>query len=52
MGTVAKLYQLEDHIRETDYRFQKLLDRADQIHDRLDRLEELVVELKEMLKKN
>lgn len=45
------MYKFDDHIKECDYRFQKLMDKADQVHERLDRLEQLVLELKVLMVK-
>ena len=49
MGKVAELYRLDDHIRDNEYQFRKLEDKMDQVAQRLERIEHLVLELKASL---
>ena len=51
MARVAELYKLEDHIKDCDYRYRKLEDKMDQVTQRLDRIEHLILELKASLKR-
>jgi len=50
MGKVAELYRLEDHVRDNEYQFRKLEDKIDQVDQRLDRIEQLILEIKASLK--
>ena len=50
MGKVAELYRLEDHVRDNEYQFRKLEDKIDQVDRRLDRIEQLILEIKASLK--
>lgn len=49
MGQLLK-FSLEDHLTECERRFGQLLDRLDQTDRRLDRIETLVLELKQLIK--
>ena len=51
MSKVAPIFQdLDDHIKECDYRYRKLEEKMDQVDQRLDRIERLILELKDSLK--
>lgn len=49
MGKVLELFQLDDHIKECDYRYRKLEEKADQVENRLDRIEQLLLQIKETI---
>ena len=49
MGKLLK-FSLEDHLTECEERFEALLDQFDRVDRRLDRLEDLVIELKNLIK--
>jgi hypothetical protein len=49
MGQLLK-FSLEDHLTECEQRFNQLLDRLDQTDRKLDRIEDLVMELKQLIK--
>jgi hypothetical protein len=49
MGKVLELFQLDDHIKQCEDRFNTLLDQIDQVDRRLDRLEDLVLEIKQII---
>jgi hypothetical protein len=42
-------FSLEDHLTECEDRFNTLLDHIDQVERRLDRLEDLVLEIKQLI---
>lgn len=51
MSKVAPIFQdLDNHIKECDYRYRKLEEKIDQVNQRLDRIEHLIIELKDSLK--
>jgi prefoldin subunit 5 len=51
MSNVAPIFQdLDKHIKECDYRYRKLENKMDQVDQRLERIEQLVLELKASLK--
>ena len=51
MSKVAPIFQdLDDHIKQCDYRYRKLEEKIDQVDQRLDRIEHLILELKASLK--
>jgi len=49
MGQLLK-FTLEDHLGECEQRFNQLLDKLDQTDRRLNRIEDLVLELKQLIK--
>jgi vacuolar-type H+-ATPase subunit D/Vma8 len=49
MGQLLK-FSLEDHLAECEERFNALLDKLDQTDRRLDRIEDLILEIKASLK--
>lgn len=49
MGQLLK-FTLEDHLTECEERFNTLLDHIDRVDRRLDRIEDLVLELKKLIK--
>jgi hypothetical protein len=51
VGKTAELYKLDDHIRDNEYQFRKLEDKMDQVAQRLDRIEQLVLEIKDSFKR-
>jgi len=51
MSKVAPIFQdLDTHIKECDYRYRKLEEKMDQVDNRLERIEHLVLEIKISLK--
>jgi hypothetical protein len=44
-------FSLEDHLTECEQRFNQLLDKLDQTDRRLDHIETLVLELKQLIKR-
>lgn len=51
MSKVAPIFQdLDKHIKECDYRYRKLEEKMDSVDRRLQRIEQLVLELKDSLK--
>jgi peptidoglycan hydrolase CwlO-like protein len=51
MSKIAPIFQdLDNHIKECDYRYRKLEEKIDQVDQRLDRIEHLIIELKDSLK--
>ena len=49
MGELLK-FTLEDHLTECEERFHTLLDKLDQTDRRLNRIEDLILEIKNSLK--
>ena len=49
MSKVLETYKFEDHIRECDYRYRRLEEKADQVEARLDRIEQLLLQIKTAL---
>lgn len=51
MTDVSEAFQdLEQHIKECDYRYNKLEDKMDHIDHRLSRIEQLILEIRQALK--
>jgi len=50
MARVAQLHRLEDHVRDNEYQFRKLEEKIDQVDRRLDRIEQLILDIKNSLK--
>jgi hypothetical protein len=44
------MYKFDDHLKECDYRFRKLEEAAIRVEVRLDRLEQLLLEIKDKLR--
>lgn len=52
MSKVAPIFQdLDKHIKDCDYRYRKLEEKMDQVDQRLDRIEHLILALKDSLKR-
>ena len=51
MSNVVPMYKFDDHLKECDYRYRKLEEATVRVEVRLDRLEYLLLELKELLKR-
>lgn len=49
MGQLLK-FSLEDHLTECEERFNILLDHIDKVDRRIDRLEQIVLEIKQIVK--
>jgi predicted nucleic acid-binding Zn-ribbon protein len=51
VGKVLELYKFEDHIRDCDNRYRDLEKRIDAVDQRLSRIEQLCLDIKEQLRK-
>mgnify|MGYP003704522377 CR=1 FL=1 len=51
MSNVVPMYKFDDHIKECEYRFLKLEEAATRVEVRLDRLELLLLQIKDSLKR-
>lgn len=52
MNNIAPIFQnLDDHIKECDYRYRKLEEKMDQVDNRLERIELLILEIKDSFKR-
>jgi len=50
MGQLLK-FSLEDHLAECEQRYNTLLDRIDQTDRKLNRIEDLIIELKKLVQR-
>lgn len=49
MTKVLELYNFDQHIKECDYRYRKLEEKTDAVEARLDRIEQLLLQIKTAL---
>jgi hypothetical protein len=50
MSNVVPMYKFDDHIKECDYRYRKLEETVGRVEQRLDRLEQILLEIKDKLR--
>jgi hypothetical protein len=46
MGKLLEQYRFDDHIRECDHRYEGVLKQIENIDQRLDRMEQLLIDIK------
>ena len=50
MNTLVDLYRFDEHVRDATYQFQRLETRLNQVDQRLERIESLVLDIKSLIK--
>jgi len=50
MSKLLEAYKFDDHIKECDYRYRKLEQAIDNMDEKLDKLEQLILSIKYSLK--